>query len=116
MRDGSMLASLNNYAKQSYLDEHPALYLITPNGSYAAEIFSAFSADPAESGSDTSPWRLVFKDDGAYSTWISEMAKRSAVQTGVIVTGSDKVLTLSTCTPGGNERFIVMSKLTKVNN
>ena len=29
---------------------------------------------------------------------------------------SDKVLTLSTCTPGGTGRFLVMGKLVKVDN
>ena len=78
------------------------------------EIFAAFAAKPAESGSDTSPWRLTWKDDGAYTTWLSAMAERSVVETGVTVTSSDKVLTLSTCTPGGASRFIVMGKLVKV--
>lgn len=33
------------------------------------------------------------------------------IETDVSVTSSDKVLTLSTCTPGGASRFIVMAKL-----
>ena len=64
----------------------------------------------------TSPWRLSFKDDGAYTTWLSEMAGRSVIETDVTVTSSDKVLTLSTCTPGGTSRFIVMGKLAAVND
>ena len=79
-----------------------------------AAIFAAFAAKPAEAGSDTSPWRLEWKDDGAYTTWLNAMQERSVVETGVTVTSSDKVLTLSTCTPGGTGRFIVMGKLTEV--
>ena len=116
MRDGSMLASLNEYKDQLYFGEHPELYLITPEAGYIVEIFSAFSASPSESGSDTSPWRLDFQDDGAYSSWISAMVERSVIETGTTVTGSDKVLTLSTCAPGGETRFVVMGKLTRVNN
>lgn len=116
MRDGSMLASLNAYKDQLYFGEHPELYLITPEAGYIVEIFSAFSAGPSESGSDTSPWRLDFRDDGAYSSWISAMVERSVIETGTAVTGSDKVLTLSTCAPGGETRFVVMGKLTRVNN
>ena len=115
MRDGSMFATLNEYDEQSYYDEHPQMYLVTPDGGYIMEIFTAFAAKPAESGSDTSPWNLTWKDDGAYTTWLSEMAKRSVVETDVTVTSSDKVLTLSTCTPGGASRFIVMGKLVEVN-
>ncbi|MEY8440692.1 class B sortase [Anaerotruncus colihominis] len=116
MRDGSMFAALNEYDEQSYFDGHPQMYLVTPGGGYIVEIFTAFVAKPSESGSDTSPWRLSFKDDGAYTTWLTAMAERSVVETDVTVTSSDKVLTLSTCTPGGASRFIVMAKLVEVNN
>lgn len=116
MRDGSMFATLNEYDEQSYYDGHPQMYLVTPDGGYVVEIFTAFVAKPSESGSDTSPWRLSFKDDGAYTTWLSEMAGRSVIETDVTVTSSDKVLTLSTCTPGGASRFIVMGKLAAVND
>lgn len=116
MRDGSMFATLNEYDTQSYFDKHPQMYLVTPDGGYVMEVFSAFEAKPAESGSDTSPWRLSWKDDGTYTTWLSEMAGRSVIETDVTVTSSDKVLTLSTCTPGGKSRFIVMGKLAAVND
>ena len=114
MRDGSMFASLNEYKEQSYYDSHPQMYLVTPDGGYLCDIFAAFEAKPKESGSDTSPWRMEWKDDGAYTTWLSAMADRSVVETDVTVTSSDKVLTLSICTPGGASRFIVMGKLTEV--
>ena len=114
MRDGSMFASLNEYKEQSYYDSHPQMYLVTPDGGYLCDIFAAFEAKPKESGSDTSPWRMEWKDDGAYTTWLSAMADRSVVETDVTVTSSDKLLTLSTCTPGGASRFIVMGKLTEV--
>ncbi len=116
MRDGSMFAALNEYDEQSYFDGHPQMYLVTPGGGYVVEIFTAFAAEPSESGGDTSPWRLSWKDDGAYTTWLATMAGRSVVETNVTVTSSDKVLTLSTCTPGGRSRFIVMGKMTAANN
>lgn len=116
MRDGSMFASLNEYDEQGYFDTHKQMYLVTPEGGYLCKVFTAFVANPSESGSDTSPWRLSWKDDGAYTTWLSAMADRSVIETDVTVTSSDKVLTLSTCTPGGANRFIVMAKLVEVNN
>ena len=114
MRNGSMFAALNQYDGQLYFDTHKEMYLVTPESGYVMEIFSAFEAKPAESGSDASPWRLDWKDDGAYTTWLHAMAERSVVETDVSVTSSDKVLTLSTCTPGGASRFIVMGKLVEV--
>ena len=114
MRDGSMFATLNEYDKQEFFNAHKELYLVTPEGGYVVELFAAFSAKPSESGADTSPWRLSWKDDGAYTTWLNVMQDRSVVESDVTVTSSDKVLTLSTCRPGGTERFIVMGKFVEV--
>ena len=114
MRDGSMFSTLVEYKAQAYYDEHPEMYLVTPDGGYVAEVFSAFVASPEESGSETSPWALEWKDSGAYTTWLSAMQERSVIETGVSVTSSDKVLTLSTCTNGGADRFIVMGRLVAV--
>lgn len=116
MRDGSMFALLNRYDEQSYFDTHRQMYLVTPKGGYVMEIFAAFAAKPEESGNETSPWQLSWKDDGAYTTWLTAMKERSAVESDVTMTCSDKVLTLSTCTPGGTGRFLVMGKLVKVDN
>ena len=114
MRDGSMFSSLREYAEQTYFDEHPQMYLMTPEGSYLVELFSAFVASPSEAGSDTSPWALEWKDDGAYTTWLTAMQERSLVKSNVSVTSSDRVITLSTCTNSGKDRFIVMGKLVSV--
>ena len=114
MRDGSMFSTLVEYKAQAYYDEHPEMYLVTPEGGYVVEVFSAFVASPEESGSETSPWALEWKDSGAYTTWLSAMQERSVIETGVSVTSSDKVLTLSTCTNGGADRFIVMGRLVAV--
>ena len=111
MRDGSMFSSLREYAEQSYFDEHPQMYLLTPEGSYLVELFSAFVASPSEAGSETSPWALSWKDDGAYTTWLTAMQERSLIESNVSVTSSDRVITLSTCTNSGQDRFIVMGKL-----
>ena len=46
------------YKAQAYYDEHPEMYLVTPEGGYVVEVFSAFVASPEESGSETSPWAL----------------------------------------------------------
>ena len=116
MRDGSMFAELNHYKEQAYFDAYPRMYLVTPEGGFVCDVFAAFTADPEESGSDASPWRLGFQDDGAYTTWLGKMAERSGVESGVTVTSSDRVLTLSTCAPGGAKRFVVMGKLVEVGN
>lgn len=111
MRDGSMFSTLREFEAQSYFNEHSEMYLMTPEGNFLVELFSAFVASPDEAGSETSPWALEWKDDGAYTTWLTAMQERSLVESEVSVTSSDHVLTLSTCTNSGKDRFIVMGKL-----
>ena len=41
MRDGSMFSTLVEYKAQAYYDEHPEMYLVTPEGGYVVEVFSA---------------------------------------------------------------------------
>ena len=113
MRDGSMFSTLVEYKAQAYYDEHPEMYLVTPEGGYVVEVFSALwqaRRNPAAKlllGAGMERQRriydLAFSDAGAFCD-----------RNGRFVTSSDKVLTLSTCTNGGADRFIVMGRLVAV--
>ncbi len=116
MRDGSMFAMLNEYDEQSYFDTHKQMYLVTPEGGYLCGGFRGVCSKASESGSDTSPGVLAGRMTGLIRHGLLKMVSRSVVETDVTVTSSDKVLTLSTCTPAGASRFIVMAKLVEVNN
>ena len=49
-----------------------------------------------------------YKESADTYAGLSAMEERSVIETGVSVTSSGKVLTLSTCTNGGADRFIIM--------
>lgn len=77
----------------------------------------SLGASPQYRYSDDTPEKRLSKQKEYIDTvWQLQAvrADHSVVKTDVTVTSSDKVLTLSTCTPGGASRFIVMGKLTKV--
>ncbi|MDL2252778.1 class B sortase [Ruminococcaceae bacterium OttesenSCG-928-I18] len=111
MRDGSMLSELTQYQAQAYFDEHPDMLLVTPDGGYVVELFSAFIVSPDESGSDTSPWRLAWETDADYTEWLTAMQGRSVFQIDAELSKADRVLTLSTCINNGRDRFVVMGRL-----
>lgn len=115
MRDGSMFSTLREYAAQEYYEAHPTMYFITPDCGYIVEIFAALTASPSETGSDTSPWRIEWSDGDAFSEWLAIAAERSVISTGITVNSDDRILTLSTCTNSGKDRFLVMGKLIVVN-
>lgn len=111
MNDGAMFASLLEYQKQDYYDANKKINLILPNSNYEIEIFTAFVANPNEIGTEKSPWKLEWENYEEYSNWLTNMQNRSMIKNNVLITPGDKVITLSTCTANGKNRFIVMGKL-----
>lgn len=108
--DGSMFSSLNEYCDQSYYEAHQSFRLETRDNCYRVEVIAAFAADPEESGSATSPWRIAFESDADYSEWLQAIQARSLISTATTATAADRVLMLSTC-GHRQQRFLVLGKL-----
>lgn len=105
MRNGSMFGSLKKYRSQDYYEEHPVLFLLTPEGDYRAEIFAAFaiSANGALFDlSDPAASRAAVLRSATYSNNI-----RSDVEVGE----EDRIVTLSTCTYDDSARYVVLAVL-----
>ncbi len=111
MRDGSMFAALLQYAGQDYYNAHPNMLLVTPEGGFLVELFTAFEASPDEAGGAASPWAMGWAGEQDYAAWLADMRGRSLFESGVSVSPGDRVLTLSTCTGSGSSRFVVMGRL-----
>ena len=109
--DGSMFSELTRYREQAYYDAHPSMLLLTPQGAYRMEIFTAFTTGPDEAGSDASPWRQAWDTQDDFAAWLEQMKGRSVIGTGVTLSPEDQVLTLSTCINRGRDRFLVMGRL-----
>lgn len=50
MKDGSMFHSLKNYASQSYYEEHPYMWYVTPQASYVLYVVGGFVASTGYEG------------------------------------------------------------------
>ncbi len=109
-RNGAMFAPLLGYAEQSWVDAHPSVTLILPEGGYTVRIFAVLYADPDEAGSDTSPWRRSFESAEELDAWAAALAARSIADCGE--TPSDgRVLVLSTCDNSPDGRFVVLGRI-----
>lgn len=107
MNNGSMFASLKNYKQQSYWEEHPKVYIMDDYGMHTYEIFAAY-----EAGVDQDTYRLLFADDTEKQAFLDFCVSQSAVETGVVPTVEDRILTLSTCTGRGYDtRWVVQAVL-----
>ncbi len=107
MGDGSMLASLVEYRSQEYYDEHPVMYLNTPDGNYRLELVSGFVT-----WYDSRLYTFDFVSRTEFEDWFALMRSYSDFESDVEVGIDDRIVTLSTCTYDyDNARYVVMAKL-----
>lgn len=107
MDNGTMFQNLMYYKGQAFYDEHPTAKLITPNGSFAIEIFSGYVADV-----DSDTWELDFTSNEGFEDWLAAAMEQSAFESTVIPTAVDNIVTLSTCSyEFYNARFVVHGRI-----
>ena len=107
MNNGSMFAGLKSFRDQSYVDEHPVFWFITPEEKLLYKIFSVCNADPYDrkqygiDGDD-------FKTTEEFASAIKYMKDNSVVKIDTDeVEDTDYIMSLSTCTGNSSVRCIV---------
>lgn len=105
MKNGSMFAGLKNYTSPSYLVAHPTVYVDLADGTHAYQIFSCY-----ETSADSDSYTIGFAPDEQYETFLQTLKSRSAYDTGVEVAVTDSIISLSTCTRNGENRYLVHAK------
>ena len=107
MNNGSMFATLKNYRKQSYWKAHPSVYVTDDSGSHRYDIFAAY-----EVSTEGDTFRIAFASDEEKQAFLDACTGLSVIDTGIIPTVGDQILTLSTCTGNGHAtRWIVQAVL-----
>lgn len=103
MRDNSMFGILKYYVEQEFWEKHPRIYLADEGGTHCYDIFAAY-----EVSTDGITYKLNFNDEEEKQNYIDECVEASVIETGVVPTVKDEILTLSTCTANGKpNRWIV---------
>ena len=111
MANGSVFAPIVNYRDPAYWQDHGYIYILTGNSLRRYEIFSAY-----EAALDSHTYRLYYPDDETKLAALSFFAESSVVESGVVPTLDDYILTLSTCVGNGtyDTRWVVQARLTGV--
>ncbi|MBO5556849.1 MAG: class B sortase [Oscillospiraceae bacterium] len=92
MQDGSMFASLEEWIKQDYFDEHPVMWLLTPERDYKLILFSAYTTSAF---SDT---YTIFQEPGeALNNYLRMAVGQSAVQEDITLYSEAHYVVMSTC-------------------
>ena len=110
MNDGSMFAAIRRYNTQWYWERHPYVYLVTEQGVFRYEVFSAY-----ESSTEGTAYGLSFHQSETKATFLSTAIRLSAADQGIRPELTDRVLTLSTCSGHGySSRWVVHARLKMV--
>ena len=107
MMNGSMFGSLKHFNTNDHYKKHPYVYILDDEGVHRYEIFSAYTA-PVEGAT----FVYGFRNEAGMQLFIDYCISKSQIDTGVVPTLDDKILTLVTCTGRGYEaRWVVQARL-----
>ena len=110
MQNGTMFAGISWYEDQSYYDEHPMMYLMTPAAAYRIEFFSGYITTM-----DSSAYMQNFGSIREHTDWMKEVSSRSDFRANLEISAYNRVITLSTCAYRfENARYVLHGKLTKL--
>lgn len=109
MKNGSMFGVLLKYKKQSFFEEHPVWYYLTPDGDYRVELIAGMVAKT---------YQDIFTTTLSGKAMMREMeiiSKYSTFQSDVTYTEEDAFITLSTCSyEFSDARYVVVGKLVPI--
>lgn len=107
MNNQSMFGILHNYREPDFWREHPAVYLVDDAAVRRYEVFAA-----GEAGVQDVVYRLDIEESALEQELIDYCLEHSVIDTGVVPTAEDPLLTLSTCTGRGYAtRWVVQAVL-----
>lgn len=101
MKNDTMFGRLHDFEKKENWENNPSFLIYTPDGTYRYDIFSCYTVKNLT-------YTIFYDESDEYTQYVQKLKGNSAYDTGVEVSGTDKIVTLSTCTAAGdNYRYIV---------
>lgn len=115
MRDGSMFAALHYFEDSKFFEEHPYIYIYTPEYTLVYEVFASHEFPDVHL-----LLSYTMNDSATFARYLDEVLSmdgiRDNINRDVDITAEDRVLALSTCMGSNlNEyRYIVEARLAAV--
>lgn len=111
MKNGTMFGSIHKYEDRAFFEEHPYIYVYTPDRLLAYRIFGAY-----EHGNEHLLYNHNFTDPESFCWYFEDvMTERSMTSNfleDITFTGEEKIITLSTCINNKpTKRFLVQGVL-----
>ena len=109
MKTDRMFGSLVKYKDQAYYEAHPTMLYLTPEGNYLIEAVAGRIVDEQEILYDPNP------DPNAYAAFLQNTLENSTFDSGILLTGEDKLFVLSTCSQEKETtRYVLLCKYTPI--
>lgn len=110
MNDNLMFASLEEWGNQGFYEEHPVMWLLTPDGDYKMELVAGEHI-PAESDA----YVPAKEHDEAFSSWLTSYVASSDFKASAEANPKANYVMLSTCAyVYENARFTLLGKLVAI--
>jgi len=111
MKNGSMFASIEKYKKQSYYNEHPELWLLTPKQNYLLMPFAGLVVTPSRE----EYFMHEFKSEEERKAYVKFALENSSFVGEMAPNAADRIITLTTCDyTFKNARFILVCTMLPV--
>ena len=105
MRNGTMFGSLKHYKDADFWRENPSVYLANEDGTRRYDIYAAY-----ETGLTATAYQWEFSSPEEKQEFIRYGLERSAIDTGIMPTPEDTIITLSTCSGSSRDtRWVVQA-------
>jgi sortase B len=110
MKDGTMFRTLHYYQNEEFFYNNPYVYIYTEDGVLVYQIFAAYNAGDEHI---LNTYDLATEEGFAsYLETVKGMAPEDGyIRSDVEVTTQNHIITLSTCTDVGDERYLVQGVL-----
>lgn len=107
MNNGTMFSGLKQYKSLEFWEEHPEVYIRTNAGVSCYRVYAAYEAKI-----DAVTYGLELNSEELRTYFIEYGLAKSVIDTGIVPTVDDSVITLVTCTGRGHAaRWVVQAVL-----
>ena len=102
-----MFHDLTLYLDREFWESHPYVSILTPEKNYLYQIYSCY-----QSPNVSKTYNCQFSSQEQYQEYLDYSVSQSLYDTGVSVSSSDRIITLSTCNNDWEDtRMVVHAKL-----
>lgn len=106
MKNQTMFGGLHNYEHKDYFNEHPYVYVYTPQMTYKYQVVCAATISDAHLAVAYNGYKTESQRQQFLNYLLSNSVTMSDIETGIY----DNYITLSTCTNSDVQRFVVLAK------